>query len=125
MSSPFKTKEFLELNKKWQKKLKKSGFEDIEQDENSLKSWSMIFLLNYEPITWKAKEDYYRLAAQMLQDYKFSSKTEKFIWEEHAKGTSIRSIVKLLKRKGIKTYKCKVHATIKNLVKEIIAKCQK
>ncbi len=123
MSNPYKTKEFLALQKTWEKKLERSGLENIEQPDGNLKVWSTVFVTNYEPVAYQAKEEYYRLAAQMLHEHPFKNAVERFIWEQHSKGTSIRNITRLLNKKGVETYKGKVHKTLQALVKELMGKC--
>lgn len=108
-----KSKEFKELQREWTKKLKKSGFEDIEQDEDHLKSWSYEFFREYDENKFKAKEEYYNMASEFFNNYHFENSTDKFVWFQHSEGVSIRDIVKMLKVKRIKSYRFKVHETIK------------
>ncbi len=126
MSDPFNTPEFKALKKKWDAKLVKSGLENIEQEDGNLKKWSNSLYKNESnPVVIQAKEEYYRLAAQMLHDYPFKNGVERYIWEQHSEGLSIRDIVKKLKKSGAKTHKNKVHRVVQTLVKEMIAKCSK
>lgn len=110
-----KNKEFAKLKSKWYGKLKKSGFQDIEKNEYDLVDKSYIFSRDYDPDKFRAKEEYYRMAEEFLTNYHFQDNTDRFIWSQHAEGTSIRDIVKLLKVKRIKSYKFKVHAAINRL----------
>ena len=120
MSSPFKTKEFLKLHRDWAKKLKKSGFEDIERKEGVLKTSSMENVRNlYTVEQFNIKEEYYRLAGQFLHEYKFKTQVDKRIWELHSEGVSVRNIIKKLKHRGITAYKDLVHGTIKQLAEEM------
>lgn len=116
--------DYNKLKKEWYKRLENSGFQDIEQDEDNLKSWSVSkgvrnrnngasaqqVLENRE-----ARETYYRLAGQFLHDYRFTSRTDRLIWEKHSDGESIRDIVKILALHGIKTTKNPVNEVIKTL----------
>lgn len=98
--SKFDSEQFKALNKHWQEKLKKTGFEDIEQEDGRLKIWSANFLSNhFSDTTYRAKETYYRLASQFLHEYRFKNKKEKSIWEEHCSGKGRREICKLLNLK--------------------------
>lgn len=91
--------DFKTLQAKWYAKLKKSGFEDIEYANDYLKSSTSRFVAeNPNPESWIATEQYYRLAAHFLHDYKFESKRDAVIWEYHANGISVRDISVLLKK---------------------------
>ena len=87
----------------WYKKLKKSGFEDIEQDDFNLKTNSSVFFKNHTFEVWTAKATYYQMASNFLEEYKFNSRIEKVIWEYHSNGISFRDISKLLKKAKIKS----------------------
>lgn len=118
---PPKDKIFLSLQKIWYKKLKESGFDDIEQSEQRLKAWhSSFFKVHYNKVLYEAKEEYYNRACQFLYEYSFKNDKEKLIWEMHANGTSIEEITKVLLKKGFKTYKNFVHLTIQRLSKYIL-----
>ena len=90
------TKEFQELQKEWDRRLKESGFEDIEQRSGHLKKWSIKFTLDAE-IKMKAKEEYYRMAGHFLHEYKFANAVERRIWELHCQGEGKLRIVKALR----------------------------
>lgn len=123
MSSPFRTKEFFKLKSKWDKKLVKSGFKDIEQDEEHLKLWSShFFKVNYNKTQFEAKEDYYRLASQFLYEHLFKNELELKIWKFHSEGTSIRDISALLRKKGTKVHRNGVHTIVKSLCKAMLQK---
>lgn len=121
--------EYKKLQKKWYKKLKETksseypnGFNDIERNEDLLKDWALKFgddrrLGNTSQITRDAKQQYYQLANQFLNEHAFDSNKEKTIWEYHSNGLSIRNIVKTLKKVRIRTHKNAVHAIIAKLRK--------
>ncbi len=120
----FKTKEFESLNKVWKKKLKKSGFEDIEQDEDTLKLWySEYYKTRYTATTFAAKEEYYILASQFLHSHKFIDKKEEAIWALYSEGYSIRKIVKALKSRHFKVYKNEVNKIVRTLSKVMLETC--
>ncbi len=103
---------------KWYAKLKKSGFEDIEANEHSLKSWSSKFVrADKTSITsWQAKQEYYYQATHFLNSHKFETNLEKAIWEYHANGISVREIASLLnKTKVIKTNRQTIWLVVKKL----------
>lgn len=111
------TKEFLALQAKWDKKLKDSGFNDAEQRDGNLKTWSSVYRLKHSDTTLEAKVEYYRAAGHFLYEYEFSV-FEKKVWELHVQGISMRNIVKVLKeRENMHTYRRKVHETVQRLVK--------
>jgi hypothetical protein len=115
-SRPSKT-----LQNKWNKLLKKSGFEDIEDSNGLLKEWSRkLFQVKgkyIENLTKQgAKEEYYRLAGHFLYDYKGFEPTSRYIWELHANGMSMREIVQKIKRPSKST----IGTIIKNLSNEMI-----
>lgn len=97
-----KKAEFEKLKKKWYSKLKESGFEDIEQDEDRLKVWSSDFRLDKSTKLAESKEAYYYMAGNFLNDYKFENQVDKIIWEKHAEAMSVRDIAVLLKETGVK-----------------------
>lgn len=116
-----------ELQDKWYAKLKKSGFEDIENERGDLKASSTHNLVSHhgeyyaDKISFhEGKAEYYRLAGFFLHDKKFESKLDKQIWELHANDRSIREIVTILKKKKIKAYRDQVHIIIQRLAKEMI-----
>lgn len=92
--------EFHALQKEWDKKLKASGFEDIEplNDNGSrntpfLKQHSIRFAERYNPGT----EEYYRLAGQYLHDpveAETLTEFERWLWEAHAEGIPTREMEK-------------------------------
>jgi hypothetical protein len=111
-----KSKEFEKLQAEWDAKLKKSGFDDKERRDGCLKFYDSDYftsnITGADPVYYKSKEEYYRMAGKFLYDNKFKSQQDKIIWEQHAEGKSIREIVKILRKKGFKSYKRKVHETI-------------
>lgn len=119
------SKEFLDLKDKWYKKLEATGFKDIEQDEDNLKSWSInLFKNKFNETTYLAKQEYYRLAGQFLNEHLFKSNKEKVIWEMHSQGLGRPEIVKRLKKRKFKTYGRQVQEILESLVKEMITKCR-
>lgn len=91
------TKPSKELQAEWDKKLKESGFEDIENGLGHLKLWSRSFGVHHpDSARVEAAQEYYSMAGKFLHDYEFTSEMQKTIWEYHANGLSIRDIVKVL-----------------------------
>lgn len=84
----------------WYAKLKKSGFEDVEKDEYRLKQYAAKFNAQDPGIQygWNFKQEYYSMAREFLNHYKFQTTIDKVIWEYHTEGISCRNISKLLKK---------------------------
>ena len=113
---------FKKLQQDWYKKLKDSGFEDIERPNGLLKMWSSEyerFISIYDRTTWIAKAQYFQLAENFFHDYKFETEKDKLIWGWHKENISIRNIVKKLKLQEISTNRDAVHKTIIKLKKSM------
>lgn len=92
--------EYEEQKKIWYKKLKDSGFNDIETADGQFKGGSTNWKFNSDHATTfsqKAKEEYYYLANQFLNSYDFENELHKIMWDYHAKGISNRKMVEVLK----------------------------
>ncbi len=124
MSNPFKSNKFKDLQKKWYKRLEKSGFTDIEQEDGNLKVWeSRAFQNRYDPNKSEAHTEYYRLAGQFFYDYIFNNKRDSLIWKMHAEGATSREIAATLRKKKIEpSGKTMVQITILQLEKEMLKK---
>ncbi len=114
-----KDKDFKALEDLWYAKLKKSGFEDIETPGDRLK-WSTAQAVaraknQGKPDLYESKEEYYRMAGHFLHDHVFEGKAEKYVWEYHAVGKSMRDISKLLKKSRIYMATTQVKETIHRL----------
>lgn len=120
-----KKKQLKEQQDIWYKKLKDEGFEDIEQDEQSLIRWdSHYFRTRYPDNTFRAKEEYYRLAGSFLHSHDFKSEKEKQVWELHAKGLPGTEIFIELRKRKVKIYKDWVYLTIRRLMEEMLEECK-
>lgn len=126
------SKQFELLKKKWYAKLKREGFNDLENTDDSLKSWELSryyrgadkkFYKTAEERMGKGlrlsltKQEYFRLVGHFLHDHKFEDNVQKLVWEYHAEGTSYRKIVKLLKHRRIKRNLMEVFFIIRDLKK--------
>lgn len=80
----------------WDKKLKESGFHDIEsRATGQLTDWHhWYFQERYTIEEYAAKARYYELATQLLYEYPFVNNRERKIWEMHANGAVIHDIAK-------------------------------
>jgi hypothetical protein len=91
------------LQRKWYDKAQKGGtFEDIEKNEDYLKTYSSdVFRPQYihrQAGGWQAKAEYYNLAQRFLNEYKFAEEIIKVIWSYHCEGISAESISGILKK---------------------------
>lgn len=126
MTSPFKTKKFLELRDKWYTKLEKSGFVDAEQDEDNLKQWDSYSFsgsrrARYNKDLYSSKEEYYQLAGKFLNSYEFKTKKERLIWECHAEGKTVTETSEILRKKNFKSCsRSRVHDAVSALAKEML-----
>lgn len=125
-----KSKSFSKLEKVWYKKLRKSGFVDIEYDEKNLKQFSGKTSIDRDDGSSKLdgwhkmgattsirdhwKFNYYQRARDFLRTYEFKNKTERKIFEMHSEGIGIRVIAKELR-----TYRRKIHELLQALIKEM------
>lgn len=107
------------LQKTWYKKLSDDDFEDIERHgkyEGMLKVYSSEFYSKDYPLEVRyAKQEYYQLATNFLEDYRFDKNLHKVIWEYHSMGISYRNIVKLLKSVKINSDTTSVKEIIQGL----------
>lgn len=102
-----KKQTFDQLRAQWYKKLKKSGFNDIETFDGRLSHYissdfypshythdlvSTESKIELEHTIREARTTYYQLASQFLHDHKFKNKYEMTIWELHSEGMSHKSI---------------------------------
>ena len=126
MSRRYNSKDFKDLQAKWDAKLKKEGFKDIEQREDGLlKSWSSRPFTSkrngsyYEDKIeyYKAKEEYFRKATHFLNDHKFKNKKESIIWEMHSNGASLDKITAFLISKHFRINRIAVFRVVKKLAK--------
>lgn len=117
----WKTKKFQKLAQQWNKKLAKSGLTDVENqhpEEPMLNTWDdHYFRRRFTAESALSRQDYYYIATQFLNTYKFESIRERKIWELHAEGLSFREIAQKLK-----IGKTTAHALFKKLKKACFGK---
>lgn len=105
-----KSPEFKKLQREWYRKLKKSGFEDAEQDEVNLNQWSTYIKHRHTPSEFQAQQEYFQLAGQFLHNYRFLDDRDKQIWTLHSEGLTISEICKVI------TDPRKSKSTVRNVV---------
>lgn len=108
--------QFKQLKLKWYRKLKDSGFNDIEDTESPkevLKLWDSVQFRRERTIkTFREKHRYYQMTTYFATSHTFSSKFEERVWCMHSEGFPCREIAKKLK-----SNKDTVHKVIKTLIK--------
>lgn len=110
---------FTKLKAIWDKKLKNSGFRDIEYKDGSLERGAPN-LSKQAPVQVEAIEAYYTMARHFILEYDFESELEKTIWCYHSEGLSYRDIAILLKKVKVKKLqKSRIGDTITRLEKEM------
>lgn len=121
---PFKSDEFKKLQKEWYGRLQKEGFVDAEHDEEHLKVWHSHLFKTQNPVSAKAKEEYYRLAGQFLNSYPFESQFDRSIWRLHAEGVSRSVIAKQVRREGKRMSESVIQRVITRLSNIMVEQCQ-
>ena len=102
-----KSKELKRLQKEWYKKLKDDGFEDIEymdknQDPQEWLKGNSKFSPMYDDqmavieaeVDHSCTEDYFRAAADLLFEGIFDTEEDRYVWEMHSNGATLRGIAK-------------------------------
>ncbi len=105
------------LKKEWYKKLKDSGFNDIEKSTGQIgRTKPNVTNRNSDQIS--AIQEYYAMARSFLIDHNFVSEFEKIVWEYHSEGLSLRKISETLEKNKISTLqRDAIHAIVKRLEK--------
>lgn len=97
-----KKSELATQQKTWYKKLKDSGFKDIEYAGGGIKASYSRAYGDKNTVVREAREEYYYMAYHFLHSHAFKSELEKVIWEYHTNGLSVREIAKVLTKAKIK-----------------------
>ncbi len=87
---------YKKLKARWYKKLEESGFEDIENDDGTLKNEVDPRTVANAMATKELREEYYVLATQFLETYKEFTPSSKKIWALHCTGLGAHKIAKQL-----------------------------
>lgn len=99
---------------KWDEKLKKAGFVEIENRENGLLNvWAdHYWRARYTPESFEERRRYFELATDWLNTGTFETGRHKTAWKWHADGLSYRDI-------GLKM------GITKDVVQPLIQRCQR
>lgn len=111
---PFnKTKQFKDLQSKWYNKLKKSGFEDLEQGEKLLRYDGDWFHKHIDTLKYENTTMFFERCMQFGNTMK-AIKRDKKIWGYFCEGRTLMEIEKLVDLK-----KSRIAEIIKGLIKEM------
>lgn len=100
-------KSFLKLRDEWYAKLRKEGFNDIE-DVNSPNEFlkrhdDHWFRTRFKtPMQFSAKQEYFYRAAHLLHTHTFETQLEKAIWDLHCQGYSYREIASMVTKEKVR-----------------------
>ena len=107
---------YKKLKKKWYKKLRDSGFVDIEAGQPPNDKYFRTRLKNNASATLH----YFRLARNFYSHYNFASNSDQALWFWHSEGASMRQIIKKYRKKFKKSMSVYwVHTQIHRLIKEM------
>ncbi len=125
----FETDKFVKLKSKWDKKLEKSGFQDIEDTDSPLeflKVWHDSYFKNRNKVkSFFDVQRYYELATQLIHTYPFRTIKERNVWTMHAEGKSEREIARDCKctdwvvRKTIKKVRLAIRRDAADILKDL------
>lgn len=103
-----------QLKAKWNKKLQKSGFKDIENSRGDIidhKTPNDLYkLVGFRPGFMDAIRDYFTWAEEMVQNGTFHSARDKKLWLLHSMGLSTGEISRQGRTDGPKKTKAKSHS---------------
>jgi hypothetical protein len=111
---------FKNLQKKWDKKLEKSGFQDIENrrgyfvDHKSF--YDLTLRKNFSTTdTFENTRSYYSIARSIATNYKFPSEEMKMIWTMHSEGQTLSEIAE-----AMNTSKQNIFNRLKKIIKILV-----
>lgn len=100
MANQFQTKQFKKLFQTWNRRLERSGFEDVEdfkQPEPLLRRWTNTRMSHFTQDEVEDLKVYFARAREVLLTHKFKNKQERRIWELHSEGFFDKEIARELK----------------------------
>ena len=97
----YQTKEFVKLQREWTKKLKESGFSDLEKKEgDKLPGQFYVGREIKRPERISSSLEYYTQASKFLWDFQFKTENERKIWFYHSEGYTVRQIATFMRHKS-------------------------
>lgn len=89
---PFNNPKFKKLSAQWEKRLKKSGFEDIENGDR-LKRHDVDWFHNHiDNLKFQTTRDFYLQATKFLAKHDFQTKEHEHIWMLFSEGKTPKQI---------------------------------
>lgn len=122
MSSRLSRKQFKAVQNEWYAKAREAGFQDIEYGDGSLKAAHPRGYNSIEAVQREAKQEYYHMCERWLYEGTFESERHRLIFEYHAGGISIRSILKLLNDAGVEITRDMIHRNLRKMISAMKAK---
>lgn len=89
----YRNKGFALLNRQWKKKLKESGFNDLEKSVHEYARLPLTIDINSATFkSREASEVYFDIASDHLRNGSFKSQVEREVWEHHSQGDTLSEI---------------------------------
>lgn len=107
MEQFWRKKNFKDIYKEWNKKLKDSGFEDVEEDskdtkeERLLKQKSTNAYRQASELERESRLDYFCFVGYLAHNTVFPTDLEKLVMIRHSEGAMIKNIVDEIASRGI------------------------
>lgn len=118
---------YKELKVLWYARLKKSGFNDIEDINapdlrlNNADAFSKSDKYGQHTPEWRrSKEEYYQMASYFLNHYKFESNIDRIVWEYATNSIGSYAIVDTLKKTKISMTLFEVKKILQRLKKVML-----
>jgi hypothetical protein len=112
----WETKKFKKLSVVWEKKLKKSGFEDAEREHCGkvfLKQLAENAYGKTDKLERETRLEYYLLLSHLVDSAVFPNRLEELIMHKHADGFSITEIVNEAKKEKLPVFRHTVRYIIR------------
>jgi hypothetical protein len=93
--------EFLALQRRWYRRIKKDGFKDIEVLQSNGEFFPLLSGARFS----NEKEEFYAIASWFSHEFEFKTKTEANIWALFCEGQTYRQIASRLKKKLYQVFK--------------------
>ncbi len=103
--SQYNSKEFIQLQTEWYKKLAQSGFEDAEDFSAEYGNYNNPYITrSCKDLAKKYNKEtfqHYQYCRDFLSSGRFASKTDETIWAFYTSGDSLRTIAEKLSHIGV------------------------
>lgn len=90
-------RQFRQLQREWYKKVKATGFKDLEDANNQFKypgqfAGKLAFDYVDDPVRWESRETYFRLTVDYVNKHKFNDPCHREVFQRHSVGGDRREI---------------------------------